>query len=303
MKKKIITLISTTVFSIILWGFVTLSDEYFTTIQVPVNLVDLPENISIGNLSTESVSISMKGEGWTLAGYTFGPDRELTIKSKEQLGKQTIVLRNAIEQNPWLASNIQIVEIQPDRLEYTLENIASKKVEIIPDITLDFRPGYKKISDVVLTPDSIEISGPASLVKSTDFVKTVQTRLNNLEKDVSETLSFEPIKGIKFKHPNCIMEFSVQRIVDKSFDDILVATRNVPPARDLILFPSRIKVTLRGGINVLAKLDASQISASISFREVYNDTTGGIKPNITIPDNTELVDIKPNRLEYVIKKY
>ena len=100
-----------------------------------------------------------------------------------------------------------------------------------------------------------------------------------------------------------MLSFDVQKIVDKSFEDISVEVKGVPPSRELLLFPSKITVTLRGGIKMLGTLKAEKIHAYVNFKNAFKDTLGVIEPTIEIPEYTKISNVEPKTLEYIIKQY
>lgn len=303
MKPKITLILLVTFFSGLLWIFVSLSDEYFATLNLPVRIVDISEDYSLAELSDKNVTLRLKGQGWLLAQLTVGRSPEFIVSSNNKLGRGEVNLRNAIDQNLWLSSTVQVLEINPEKIDFTIEKIKTKTVAIVPDIILEFKPGYGLISDVVILDDTVTISGPSSLVNSIDFLKTEKMRLNSLEEKTILKLGFEEIEGVVYNRDYCQAEFDVQKIVDKNFENIVVETRRVPRSRELILYPNSIDVVLRGGINVLGQLTGDNISASVSYRDALRDTLGSIEPVIEIPENTILLNTKPKRLEYIIKKY
>lgn len=69
----------------------------------------------------------------------------------------------------------------------------------------------------------------------------------------------------------------------------------------LVLFPSKIDVVVRGGIDQLSKLNNAEIRPYIYFSQAYNDTLGSVQPKIDLPKFVSLVDLKPSNLEYIIK--
>jgi hypothetical protein len=70
-----------------------------------------------------------------------------------------------------------------------------------------------------------------------------------------------------------------------------------------MLSPQKVSVVLRGGISQLSKMKNEDLKASVIFEQAINDTVGSIEPIIDFPEFTSIVDVKPNRLEYIIKKY
>ncbi len=96
----------------------------------------------------------------------------------------------------------------------------------------------------------------------------------------------------------------MQRIVEKSFDNIKVEITDLPKDRNIILIPNNLECSLRGGINILGKINPNQILATVNYSDIVYDTTRKrYQPKIVIPKNTQLVFSKPVRLNYIIKKF
>ena len=303
MRTKVISIALITSFSLVLWVFVSFSGEYFTTLKFPVKIVGVAGNQALSSQTANEVSINLKGQGWLLAQLTYGRDPEFVITADNSVGKQSVSLRNNIDINPWLSTSLQVIDIEPENVEFLVEKIDSKKVKIVDDIDFDLESDYGLVSEIKLTPDSIIIVGPQSILLNINRVKTTKKIFEGNEKLIKENLNYEPIEFVTFLSKNTTVEFEVQKIVDKTFDDILVETRNIPPSRELILFPGKVKVILRGGINFLGKLNSENIKSYVNFRQALDDTSGVIEPIVEIPRFTTLIDTKPAKLEYIIKQF
>ncbi|MFC2083827.1 hypothetical protein ACFLS9_02100 [Bacteroidota bacterium] len=300
---KFISIILLVIFSILLWIFVSLSDNYSTSITVPVILTEIPEGYAIKELSDQEITLNIKGEGWQLAQLTIGLDHDFSILADKPEKKEVVSVRNAIEKNTWIKSNIQVALFSPEQISYELEKINYKKVKIHNNLSLNFKPGHNIISDIKVEPDSVIISGPKSKIQMVENVTTENKTLDDLDRRVITEVMLENIPNITFHKKTCTIEFDVQRITDKTFDDVFVESRNVPPSRELSLYPNRIKVILRGGIGILGKLTNKDIKVYINFRQALEDTLGSLEPLIEIPEFTSLTDARPRRLEYIIKQF
>ncbi len=303
MKPNLVTIIWSTVFAILLWVFVSFSDEYTTTITVPIKFSNFKEGYTIQYQSDTEVSLTLKGEGWVLAQVTMGPKNKFEISTDKKIGKQTVNLNDAVSNNPWITASVQIVRIDPAQINYTIERISYKSVPIIPNISIGTKENYGLVSEVKLNPDTVKISGPKSIMKKLNAVITKSIVFEDLDEQVKQKVELEPINHITYEKNSCILSFDVQKIVDKSFKDIPVEVRDVPPSRELLLFPSKITVTLRGGIKMLGTLKSDKIHAYVKFRNAFRDTLGVIKPTIEIPEYTKISNVEPETLEYIIKQY
>lgn len=291
------------VFSVLLWVFVSFSGEFSITLNLPIHVVDVPSQYSVSSISTQNVSISLKGQGWQLAQHTLGRDPKFFIPCPNETGDKEVTARNVLGANNWLSSTLQLAEITPENINIKVEKKISKKVEILPVLALSYKPGYDLVSPIKIEPDSVEVSGPISLVNSINIINTENFAITNLEEESSITLAIKQQNFIETDINECKISFDVQKIVDKSFEDIVIETRNIPPRYELILSPSKVTAVIRGGISQLSKMKNKDLHLYVNFNQAINDTTGAIEPFLEIPKFTSLIDIKPNRLEYIIKKY
>jgi len=196
-----------------------------------------------------------------------------------------------------------LAEIRPENISVTVEEKVSKFVKIIPVLALSYKPGYGLVSTIKNVPDSVEISGPKSIVNDIMFINTKGFGITNLEKGDVVKLQLEDIKFVQLATRECEVSFEIQKIVDKTFLDLVVKTNNIPSRYELILSPNKINLTLRGGLNLLSKMKNNDISIYVDFDQAINDTNGSVIPQVYVPEFTSIIEIKPKRLEYIIKKY
>jgi hypothetical protein len=118
-----------------------------------------------------------------------------------------------------------------------------------------------------------------------------------------EQAFLKELPGMSFDVSNVMVTLDIQKIVDKNFDNLPVAVLDIPADREVVLLPNRITVGLRGGINILGKLNEEDIRVFVYYRDVVLDTLGNVNPQVEIPQNTNLLYTSPERLRYIIKKF
>jgi len=303
MKKKVVTISLIAIFSIGLWISVALSEVYITTVEIPVRFTDLPKNYAVGSTSVDNVYLQVKGKGWELAKLKLVGDTEFNISVHRRTGKYRSDLNNFIDANPWLASSFQVLEIAPAQIEYEIERIGSKRVPVVQNLKIDFKPGFGPASKIKIEPGTVEISGPANLLQKIDAIKTEFREFTDISDNVKLVLPLDVPDGITIPKTECSIEFEVQKIVDKTFESILIETRNVPPNKELILYPAKINVVLRGGINKLGRLTNDSIKVYVDFWTALKENGKTIEPIIEFPQFTTLTITQPKKLEYIIKQY
>jgi hypothetical protein len=285
------------------WVSIALSDEYYSIYRLPIEIIDLPSGYTVGNNLPETVTVRLKGDGWKLMSFELGSSKSYYVSVKGDSGVISANLLTNVENNPWLATGINILDITPKNIRIVVEAIAEKKLKIIPELKLDFKEGYSLASKVIVEPESVLFRGPFSIICQMETYKTKEISLKNLDQrtmlqaEVEELRGFEPAQKVV----NIILD--VQRIVENTISDIPVNVINKPSNVDVVLIPNSVSCTFRGGVNILGKVTSADIIATVDYYSVISDTLGFIRPEIQSPENLNLLSVKPDKLKYVIKKY
>jgi len=303
MKKHIYVIITAVIFSALFWVSISLSNNYITTIELPVRITGFPEGYASPTKLPEKIDIKIRGQGWKLMGLNMSADAEYRITSGRDKGRRFVNLYNYVLENQWLTSGVDVISIYPDTLSYIVERIGEKNVKVVPDMDLEFRKGYGLAEKTTVSPDSVTIYAPVSLLNEITSVATEKIEMTGLDSKINSQVMLKEIKGIAFKNNFVFVNLDVQKIIEKSFENIPVEIRDIPGDRNVLLLPGKITVGLKGGINVVAKVKPEDLYTYVNYRDVVLDTLGSISPKINVPDNIKLVFTKPERLRYVIKKF
>ena len=303
MKKNLHIIIISFLFSVILWISISLSNDYYTTLEIPVRLIDFPNGYSTGSLTPQKVTVKIKGKGWKLITFYLSSEDYYLVPVGTRTGKRNVRLSNYLVDNQWLTSDLEVSSISPDTLTFMVEKTISQKLSIIPDLNLNFRNGYGLASPVEISPDSTIVTGPATYVEELTSIPTKTTKFNNLENLTIKTIPLKKYFGMNYNDNSVRLTLDVQKIVDKNFENLPVNVVDVPKDRSVLLLPNQISIGVRGGIDILGKLDTAQFNVYVSYREVVLDTLGSVEPHVDMPKNISLQFTKPERLRYIIKKY
>ena len=289
-------------FSAILWISITLSEEFYSTINLPVRVIDAPSGYTVSTDLPQNISVKIKGIGWRLAGISLGSESYFNVSAKNDSGFVLSNLYANIINNPWLSSDVSVIDISPDTVSFVIEKIKAKKLLVIPDLNIDFKTGFGLSAKLTVTPDSVNVSGPKSLINRLEGLKTKSVKLLQLDSQTRVKAEFENSKLVT-DVPFVEIFLDVQRIVDKTVDNIRVEVVDVPADRDVVLIPNSVSCLVKGGINILGRLTENDFRAYVHYRDVLLDSLGAVQPIIEFPENIELVTQRPERLRYIIKKF
>ena len=303
MRKKINIFFASVIFAVILWGSISLSDYYYTNIDVKLTLTNFPEGYTTGSELPEKIKLRVRGQGWKLVSLNVGPESEFRISVAGDSGRQHLSLLNYLESNRWLISDVDIINLFPDSIKFNVERIITKKLPVVPELDLEFKPGYGLASDIKIKPDSVLVKGPFSYLKTMKEIKTSEMRISQLDSKTSTALNFPGRFGFEYSSNVVNVNLDVQRIVDRQFDGIFVDVTDVPAGKDVVLLPNKININVRGGIEILGKLNSDEFKAYVKYQTLFRDTTGSVAPELILPKNVTLQFSKPDRLRYVIRSF
>ncbi len=303
MKKNLHIIIISVLFSIILWGSISLSNDYYAIVNLPIKLVDFPSGYATGSPLPDQISIKLKGKGWKLIGVNLSSESDFVVPVGRTTGKRNISLYNYRAENQWLSSDVEVIDINPDTVSFFVEKVQNKELPITSNLAFDFKAGYGLASPIEIKPDSTEVYGPGSYLKKLNVIPTEDLKFSNLDDKVVKQVPLKNIQGMTYTNSIVTIYLDVQKIVDKNIDNLPVQVVDVPKDRDVLLLPNKISIAIRGGIDLIGKMSTDQFKAHVNYRDVVIDTLGSVVPQIVLPPNTTLLYTKPERLRYIIKKF
>ena len=180
----------------IFWLFNALNKTYSTSIRFPLQFeFDRSKFAPVGQLP-QSLLINVKGTGWDLFRKYFGVKvPTLTIPIERPAETRRIVGSTLPVRLASQMGNIQINHVVLDTIRLHLEPKIFRKIPLVVDTTLlNFKDDFARISRVTITPDSVDLSGPVSVIHDTPdpiVLKLSDRRLGDnfreeIEVDVSD---------------------------------------------------------------------------------------------------------------------
>ncbi len=303
MKKNWFHISIIVLFSIVVWTIVTLSDNFYTNVYLPVRVKVENPKYALSYVSDKFVIVGVQGEGWVLSSYYWGANRyfDVTLNGKK---KETLIsTRDLIKKNHVFTSNVNVVSVNPEILKIDVDRKIEKEVFVKPEYDLNLKGDYGLIESPKVTPIKIEISGPASIVRNTDSVKTDKIVLVKADDSLSVNVGLKLPEFTSSKTEKVTVTFNIQKIVDKRIDNIPIKIIGAGKNNSkLLIFPNKLSVVVRGGIGIVGRMEAADISAYILFKDALRDTTASLAPHLSLPQNVKLVTFTPEKIDYIIKK-
>jgi len=193
----------------------------------------------------------------------------------------------------------------PDSIGVQFSQEITKRVPV--DLRLDVTPatGYTIVGDPLIAPVLVTVKGSNIMLDSLRVMPTKILHEYNVRETFTKTLELsDTLKDeITSRSVNAItIKIIVEAVAEQVFKEIPITIEAAPADRELLLNPGSVSITLRGGVNQLARLDPAMIHAKIIYDAMRFDSLSAIKPVIEAPKGIEVLSVEPSELKFVVRK-
>ncbi len=162
---------------ILIWFLAVGTDQIDVSMDIPIEVLNLPKNLVIYNQYQKEISVTLRGPRGIIQELRNRPP-SLSLDLSEATS-DTIVLNTETLSFP-LPSGISILRMQPASITLSIDKLVERQIPITAVTEGDVAKGYI-LKEVSLTPDKILVSGPESLVTLEQDLKTYVIHLGGLD--------------------------------------------------------------------------------------------------------------------------
>ncbi len=295
-----------------LWFLNALRKDFVTTIEYPVRYNDFPDDfILLGDPQTQ-VQLKIRSLGYNLLPYHFGKiisPENLKVSGFKRIHKGnaegayvlTRDLKNVFTKN--LTNGIDLLEIYPDTLFVLFEKKERKKVPVRFSSDLKFKPQYYQSGEILIKPDSVEVSGPSTLIDTINYVYTEKKVFEELSDSLIRNISLVSYDKLICNPGRVVVNIPVEPFTQKEIT-IPLNSINVPDSLRLKCFPSEINVSFNVAVSRFNSVSASDFKAEVDF----NSNISSALPDrlkvklISMPEGIKNIDYSPLFVECLFEK-
>ncbi len=165
----------------LLWYFVVGEDQVDMHIQVPIEVLNLPENLVISNQYKKQLDVTVRGPRSIIQDL-----KNRNISRPVDLSAAApgaIVIKNTKESIP-LPQGISVQQLQPANITLAIDRLIQKAIPIHPVTEGKVSRGYH-LKSITLDPDKIIVSGPQTILTPALSLKTFVININNLNHSIT----------------------------------------------------------------------------------------------------------------------
>ncbi len=292
-----------------LWFLNALSKDYTTTISYAVKYTNPPQNLFLVNEPPQKLNLKVNAHGFTLLRHKLSISVSPVVLNLNSIAKTNEMAGTTVEIqtddlvrriSEQVSSEISVTDVTPKTITFVFDSLQTKKVEVVADVDLQFKPQFFLNGSVSVKPDSVDITGPAAIIDTIFEVKTKNRKFEGMDAEVQRIVNLSNPDKTTVDPEKVTMRIPVERFTEKEFK-IPVAVRNKPDDIDLKLFPSEVSVSFLVGLSDYESIKASDFSVYADYDSIKNNET--IEVNVEQqPDFIQMLRVTPPNVEYLIEK-
>ncbi len=219
-------------------------------VELPVAIRKVPQGLIVTDLSpAKGVTVTLRGPRTILDSVDEGKTRLVVDLSGANEGKVSVDLNRATL-SPELPRRLKAVRMSPVRLDARLEPLAKRRILVTAALGGKVEAGYEATPTV--TPDHVEVTGPASTVNALDDVVTRRIDVSGLSAPAERNALIEPPGDFVTVVPDRVrVTLNVQeKSIEQDFKRVPVALINGEATR---INPSEVTLRVKGPELALGK--------------------------------------------------
>lgn len=285
--------------AVVLWLFAkgeqTANREFF----IPLVLRNIPSGLTTAERVPDGVVAVFSGankELWRTA--LWGDPYAVVDMSDAEAGRGFRVSLSAANVVLPPDADVQVMEVRdPSSLDLEIDRLQEKRVAVEPAVEGRLAEGYYMLGEFQAVPDSVTVFGPAGMVSRLSEVATaalsVEGRRARVE--VTRAIVFEGPWNLSSvpREVRIVVPVEGTRRID--IVGVPVALEHEPGFAEAAVEPLSLDITLSGPEHIIEGLAAENVSVVVDARGLPKGTHE-LLPEITVPDQVEVVEFVPIRL-------
>lgn len=308
-KKIPKTFISFLIISFLIWLLITFSKEYTTVISYPVDYQNIAQNKLFQESPIKEIDISIKASGFkVLKEKLWSKKIDLDASRLNRKGSSKFYFLPKNQQNKiqkQMISGVDLQEILQDTIYLNLGVLASKKVELIPDLDINYHIGYDLLDEIKIVPDSIIISGPESQLNEILNLSLNKLVLSDVKSDFSKEVSINISDNGSSLKTN-ILTATVSGKVDKFTEGSLqipFTIINLPKNTNLTILTEEVEVVFVVVLSNFSKVSEASFKIECDYNISEKNNLRYLIPKVVSqPNFIKNIKIIPSKIDFLIQK-
>ena len=276
-----------------------------------VNYLNPPKNKVVTGEDKSGLNITLKGRGYTLLRFivkgTQSPliiDLESTYYHRNGLNGRVYYLSSEVKDvvQTQLGSELQVISIQPDTVEFSLSGSIKKKIKVVARLDIKLEKQYLLKENPSCIPDSIIVSGPSSIIDTLTTVTTKTESVNKLSNAIVLNLPMEKYEKLSFDKETITVKLTPEKYTEASIK-VPIKVINLPYGLKLKTFPHEANLVFNIPLSDYNKLSSNLFNVVVNYKELGDKNIN--KLAVVVKESPEFVyslKVNPKTVEFIVEK-
>ncbi len=279
-----------------LWLLVNMGKEYTVTLTVPFEITDYGEDMAFTERPPDEITISVSAEGWNLLPlYRNPPIISLSYERGE------IRIFDIVQDHMAAYPDMTVQNVEPGVVAVEMEPKISKRVPVVPNIDVRLARQYEIMSEVHVQPDSVTVSGAASIIDTVQHWPTEFLGFRNVRYAVDQRVPLADCDVVCTDTSEVRLFFDITEFTEGEIR-IYVRVVGVPAGTEIRFNPSVITVKYHVSIEHFSRAqEMVPYEAFVNYQDIVRDTTGFVVPTVRATNDDldlRLRSFQPRRVSY-----
>lgn len=299
--KDVLTYLMFVAVAFVFWVFLSLDTEVQRDFEVPVEIVEIPDSVTlIGNVPSE-LAVSVKGKDSQLLRFLWGKMSPVKFKWKDNVTDNFMHLgptRIETKMREYFGPGVELVSYRPDSVHIAFTSQPGVKVKLNIQADIHTNLQYIMSSQPYADVDSVTLYSATDIPHSLRVVSTEPIVKSGLKDTTVYEVKVKPIAGVRIIPDKVTVTVPVEPLISQKRTAI-IEPQGVPEGKHLVTFPSKVEVSYL--VPMSAFNDEYPLKAFVEYDDVK-------KPGNKIPISLSMlpsiyhsVSVSPESVEYIIE--
>ncbi|MDE7406912.1 MAG: hypothetical protein K2M76_00705 [Muribaculaceae bacterium] len=244
--------------SYVFWLMLTLNNEIQTDVEIPLELTDVPDSVTIISPVPEQISVSVRDKGSALTRFVWmtPPALRLSFTSLHEADNRMVLTETEIDSRlrALFGSTAQIVSSKPDSLSLVYSTRPGRKMRLELDVDATPNLQYVVSGRIVSSVDSVVIYAVDALPVGMTAVSTMPVELRDLTDTTYVEVKVASIPGARIVPDRVTLCVPVEPLISKT-RMIPVRVHGAPANTEVLTFPPMVSVSYLVPMSMYAQTD------------------------------------------------
>lgn len=284
------------IFAVVLWIVVIGEKHGQMQMNIPLELVNIPEKAVVVSDIPSSLSVIVQGPRTLLRTLSTRDIRRTVDLRGVGVGWTTIrILPDSIP----VPRGIEVVRVTPATLDLKLDPLKEVTLSVAVQLTGDVAKGYK-VDGIVVDPPKVTIKGGESELVGLSTVRTRPVNISGASGDVEEKVALE-LEGLHLVSVSPAKVTVRVKVVPLQMERTVENVQVRPAPQDLKaeIAPQAVKVLIKGPVNVIEELKETDVQGIVNLQGL-GPGKHTLPVSVSGPQGTRVIKVEPARVEVIL---